>query len=284
VGFSVAVWHEAHRRRLPVVQMLHDYYLGCGNATMFRSGSVCTRQCGRCRAVSLVRRRSSHIPREVISLSQRTLDKLRVCGFFRPPARATVIHGICNHTIGGGSPERKPGPLVVGFLGRIEPAKGLETLLEAARQVTDGAVRVLVAGSGAPEYLEALERRYGGPAVVFVGYSKPSAFFANIDVLSVPSLWEEPLGRVIYEAYSHGVPVIVSGVGGMPEIVDEGRTGYVVPPGDPEALRALLEQLAPSWDRRRYLAACIRRSEDFSVEHQFGRFYEVWSRAIGVEP
>jgi glycosyltransferase involved in cell wall biosynthesis len=94
-GFSVSVWHEARRRRLPVVQMLHDYYLGCGNSTMFRSGRVCPRQCGRCRTFSSVRRRSSHIPVEVISLSHRTLDKLRGCGFFRPPVRATVIHGIC---------------------------------------------------------------------------------------------------------------------------------------------------------------------------------------------
>jgi glycogen(starch) synthase len=285
VGFSVAVWHEARRRRLPVVQMLHDYYLGCGNSTMFRSGSVCVRQCRRCRVFSFARRWSSHIPREVISISQCTLDKLRACGLFRPPCPSTVIHGISNRIAPTESPERKPGPLVVGFLGRIEHTKGLETLLEAAHLVADGSLRVLVAGSGAPGYVERLMQRYGGSAIEFVGYSKPSTFFATIDVLAVPSLWEEPLGRVIYEAYAHGIPVIVSRAGGMPEIVDEGRTGYVVPPGDPGVLRELLQRLASTaWDRRRYSDACVRKSQEFSVEQRFSLFYEVWSRAIGGHP
>jgi glycosyltransferase involved in cell wall biosynthesis len=277
-GFSVSVWHEAKKRRLPVVQMLHDYYLGCGNSTMFRAGRTCPRQCGRCHAVSFVRRRSSGIPSEVISLSQRTLDKLRDCGFFRSPARSTVIRGICNHAVAAEPPERAPGPLVVGFLGRIDRTKGLETLLEATRSVVDGSLRVLVAGSGAPEYVEPLKRA-AGPAVEFIGYSKPADFFAAIDVLVVPSIWEEPLGRVIYEAYVHGVPVVVSRSGGMPEIVDEGETGYIVPPGAPAALRAVLQRLAMEGNPRRHAAACVRKSQEFSVEHQFARFFEVWSRA-----
>jgi glycosyltransferase involved in cell wall biosynthesis len=279
-GFSVAVWYEAKRRGVPVVQMLHDYYLGCGNSAMFRSGRVCDRQCGRCRAVSLVRRQASHIPVEVIALSDRMLGKFRDCGFFCEPSRTTVIHGICASRPPTEVSPRKPGPLTVGFLGRIEPTKGLETLLEAARPVDRDLLRVLVAGSGDEAYVTGLKQRYDGPGMEFVGYSQPSTFFATIDVLAVPSIWEEPLGRVIYEAYAYGVPVIVSRAGGMPEIVDEGETGYVVPPSDPDALRALLLRLAATWDPERHADACVRKSKEFSAESRFGRFYEVWSRAL----
>jgi glycosyltransferase involved in cell wall biosynthesis len=279
-GFSVAVWHEAKRRRLPVVQMLHDYYLGCGNSAMFRSGRVCARQCGRCRAFSFVRRRSSHIPVEVIALSDRELDKLRDCGFSWQSSRTTVIRGICNQGVSTELATRKSGPLTIGFLGRIEPTKGLETLLEAVRPIPPESLLLRIAGSGDPSYVGGLKQRFGRPDIEFIGTSRPADFFATIDVLAVPSVWEEPLGRVIYEAYAYGVPVIVSRAGGMPEIVDEGETGYVVPPGQPEALRTLLQRLAVTWEPGRHSEACVRKSKDFSVEHRFSQFYEVWSRAI----
>jgi glycosyltransferase involved in cell wall biosynthesis len=180
-------------------------------------------------------------------------------------------------------PERdlsKKSELVVGFLGRIEPVKGLDILLDAAKSVPN--VRVIVGGSGSDGYVRELRRRYSCERVEFAGYVRPGDLFQRIDVLSLPSIWEEPLPRVIYEAYSYGVPVIVPRAGGMPEIVEEGRTGFVVTPGSRSDLAALLERLANSWQPKQFFDACGAKSREFRTENRFAEFLTVWDRVAAT--
>ena len=277
LGFSVSVWRAANRRSIPVVQSLHDYYLGCPNSCMLREGKSCKRQCTACRIYSLPRRALSNIPSAVVSVSNRTLERLESCGLFSEVGIKAVIRGIGTPT--NTPPERdlnRKNELVVGFLGRIEPAKGLDILLDAARCVPN--VRVVVGGSGSDAYVNDLKQRYSSEQVEFVGYVRPGELFQRIDVLALPSIWEEPLPRVIYEAYSYGVPVIVPRTGGMPEIVDEGRTGFVVPLGSRSDLAALLERLSRDWQPRPFFEACGAKSQEFATDRRFGEFLKVWNR------
>lgn len=158
----------------------------------------------------------------------------------RPPHGR--IHGTaCDEAVDEQFHARAPGTaLNLGYRGRIEATKGIEVLLDAAARLPPGSVRVLIAGKGDPDYTEALQRRYAGRDIVFLGFTRPAELFARIDLLVVPSISEAPLGRVIFEAYEHGVPSAVSRIGGMPEIVDEGRTGFVFEAGNAVALAALL--------------------------------------------
>ena len=94
LGFSAAVWHAARRRSIPVVQMLHDYYMGCGNSSMFKNGENCTRQCTACRVFTAPRRAMSDIPEAVISLSARLLE--RVEGTINRSIRAKRSAGLVN--------------------------------------------------------------------------------------------------------------------------------------------------------------------------------------------
>ena len=71
----------------------------------------------------------------------------------------------------------------------------------------------------------------------------PSEFLPTLDVLVVPSLWEEPLGWVVLEALSHGTPVIVTPHGGMPEVVRDGIDGIVLPDDHPSSIREALARL-----------------------------------------
>jgi glycosyltransferase involved in cell wall biosynthesis len=279
IGFSVAVWRAARKRNIPIVQALHDYYLGCPNSSMLRGGKNCTKQCGVCRVYGLPRRALSNIPSAVVSVSDRTLRRLEDCGLFTEVPTKTVIHGIGNAT--ERPPERDAseteGPLRVGFLGRIEPTKGLDILLDAAREAKN--VRVLVGGSGAEDYVEGLKARYASERVEFAGYVRPDDFFRRIDVLALPSIWEEPLPRVIYEAYAYGVPVIIPRAGGMPEIVEQDRTGFIVTLGDRRELTELLNRLSSEWSSSRFFDACLAKSKEFNTEHRFEKFYDVWTRA-----
>ncbi len=277
LGFSAAVWHAARRRSIPVVQMLHDYYMGCGNSSMFKNGENCTRQCTACRVFTAPRRAMSDIPEAVISLSARLLERVEGTGMFAHVPKKAIIHGASDLVAAPQAPcaARLAGQLTVGYLGRLESTKGLEFMLDGLAQTPQ--VRVLLAGKGADEYVNGLQQRYAAaPNIEFLGFTKPADLFARIDLLIVPSVWEEPLGRVIYEAYAHGLPSIVMRSGGMPEIVEEGVTGFVVRPGDAEQLSALVRRLAADWNGEAYRQACLVKSEEFKVERLIERYEEVW--------
>lgn len=178
--------------------------------------------------------------------------------------------------------DRPPGTaLTIGYMGRLEQIKGIELLLDAMRSLTAEEVTLLVAGSGDPGYIEAVKRSGALPNVKFLGFTRPEEFFPRIDVLIVPSIWEEPLGRVIFEGYSYGVPVIVTRRGGMPEIVEQGVTGFVVEPELPSALADLLAKLVrQGLPARRFSIACYARSKQFGIEGVFKAHLSNWQGAI----
>jgi glycosyltransferase involved in cell wall biosynthesis len=281
-GFSVSIWRAAARLKIPLVQMLHDYYLACANSCMFKGGVNCARQCRPCHVVGTARRRLSHLPAAVISLSRRVLQRLEASGLFARVPYKTVINGADNTSINATPRSDKPrgANLVVGYLGRMENTKGIEVLLDAAASLPQEQITVLLGGKGHESYVSQLQARYAAPNVQFLGFVKPADLFSRIDVLVVPSVWEEPLGRVIYEGYAHGVPSIVSNVGGMPEIVDSGHTGFVFQSGDAADLADCLRRATEhGWRGAHYFAACTERAHDFHVDRALDKYLRVWEGA-----
>jgi glycosyltransferase involved in cell wall biosynthesis len=182
----------------------------------------------------------------VVAISQSVANRLAEFG---PPhmGKASVVHP------GTAAAEARidlsPSPRAV-VAGRLVPEKGIDTLLRAFARLAprDPISRLVVIGDG-PERcnLVRLADDLGvGERVTFTGKLSPEATLAMVRsawVACVPSLWEEPFGMIAAEAQMHGVAVIASRCGGLAEIVADGETGYLVPPGDPEALACRLEQL-----------------------------------------
>ena len=142
-------------------------------------------------------------------------------------------------------------PYVI-FVGRITRQKGLPVLLRAAAQLDPAAQLVLCAGQAdTPELLTEVtdlvnglrEKRSG---VVWIPEMLPKRdviqLLTQATVFAIPSLYE-PLGIVNLEAMACGTAVAGSRVGGIPEVVDDGRTGILVPPDDPVELAAALNTL-----------------------------------------
>ena len=149
-------------------------------------------------------------------------------------------------------------PLVV-FAGRLEWEKGVQTLIDALprlQRVIPEARAVVIGEGSAGDRLKARARKKGvAGSITFTGFVSEAdlrSIVAAADVAVVPSLYE-PFGFVALEAIVLGAPLVVASTGGLAEIVDDGRTGWTFPPGDPKSLAGGLAQvlLDPSEVRRR---------------------------------
>ncbi|HXF51735.1 MAG TPA: glycosyltransferase [Dehalococcoidia bacterium] len=154
---------------------------------------------------------------------------------------------------------------VVGYVGRLSPEKGLATLLRALAALQGRGVRwrATLVGDG-PERgaLERLAARLGiADRVRFAGEAShddvPSHLQA-FDVFAMPSTWEG-FGVAAVEAQAMELPVVASGVHGIPDVVAHGETGLLVPPGRPLALADALEALLTDRDRRVEMGRAGRR-------------------------
>lgn len=140
-----------------------------------------------------------------------------------------------------------PGAQIVGVVARLEPEKGHPTLLEAWPAVLGAAPNtyLLIVGEGSQrETLEAQARALGvGHRVIFTGRRDdvPSVT-AALDVAVLPS-YREAQGVVILEAMALSRPVVASNVGGIPEMIQDGVTGLLVPPHDPVSLAVAIVRL-----------------------------------------
>jgi glycosyltransferase involved in cell wall biosynthesis len=163
------------------------------------------------------------------------------------------------------------GPGYLLFVGRLRLRKGVEVALEALGRLPRAPgvapARLLIAGDG--EHRAALERRTAElglqGAVAFLGTcgaSRVRALLGGAAALVVPSIYEG-MPLVVLEAMAAGVPVVASAVSGIPEVVVDGETGWLVPPERPEALAAALAAVlaAPEEARRRGAAGRRRAAE-----------------------
>jgi glycosyltransferase involved in cell wall biosynthesis len=144
-------------------------------------------------------------------------------------------------------------PLRVLMLGRISRIKGQEVLVEALRRLPAGVrdrVEVRIVGNA---FEDVAREAALADAISTAGLTErvrllpfipdPGEHYRWADIVAVPSRLPESLGRVAIEAMAHGKPPLVSDIGGLPEVVEAGRTGWSVPPDDPASLATALAEI-----------------------------------------
>jgi glycosyltransferase involved in cell wall biosynthesis len=176
---------------------------------------------------------------------------------------------------------RRDGPPVVGICGQVGAWKGHDDLVDALALLAGRGVpfRLRVYGSGDPAYVAALRDRIDGQNlaghVEWMGFERdPDRMYAGLDVLAVPSRFEEPFGMTLAEAGARGLPSVATRVGGIPEVVVDGATGLLVPPEAPAALADALGALLTDPARRDELGGAARGRVEayFLTEHMVERF------------
>ncbi|NTV29133.1 MAG: glycosyltransferase family 4 protein [Candidatus Omnitrophica bacterium] len=246
------------------------------------------------RVFILVERWTALITTRLIALTDRGIAEHLAHGVGRPAQWSAVPSGIdldglvreipasadCRRRIGAGAEE-----VVLVTVTRLEPIKGNHVLLEALAAL-EGKVhstRLFVVGEGrARQVLEEQAARLGvAGRVVFVGFQDRVAdYLVAADIFVLPSL-NEGMGRAVLEAMACGRPVVASRVGGIPDLVEDGVQGFLVPPGDAVALARALGRLASEPELRSTMGqnAWSRATQKFSVEAMVNNISEIYLEA-----
>jgi glycosyltransferase involved in cell wall biosynthesis len=283
-GFSPAVWREVASRGVPCVHSMHSYQLMCPRATMFRRGRNCRHWCFDCRIFSASRRRMAAGLNAAIGDSRFLLNRHVDLGFFRNTPIRRVVHYGCTRTIDRSPRRPYSEPMLrIGYLGRLHPTKGVEVVLQAATSLPPSRCEIRLAGVGVEPYERQLKESFRASNVKFLGFAEPHNFLREIDVLVVPSLWQEPFGLVIPEAYAHGVPVIGSRRGGIPELIEDGETGFLFDPSLPASLSELLNRFVhdPNLLIGMRLGA-LRKAREFLIERMVQDYVAVYNEVLEV--
>jgi glycosyltransferase involved in cell wall biosynthesis len=213
-GWSWAPWIASRIIRIPIAQYVHDFGAICVSKKSW------TRKTGACRSICLkckLRVANSRIwlPGTLFFNSKFVWDRFNeLAPSLLRKRRMFVVHPLAES-------EKPTLPLansfeckeiMVGYIGRISPEKGVETLLEAGKKLR---IKLIIAGDGTPEYVrELFSNSY---EVQYLGPVQPEDFFKMVDVVVVPSIWPEPFGKVAVEALVANKITVVSDAGGLSE-------------------------------------------------------------------
>jgi len=206
----------------------------------------------------------------MVTVSNSVRETLLRCGV--PDAKIEVIHhGTDVEAFAKTTEDRKavreelgiPEDCVaIGIVGRIAPEKGHHVLLDALKKI-DGLypLRLVVVGNGSdePGVREQVQALGLSDKVVFTGFRDDVNNVINaLDVVTVPSTWEEPCSAVVQQAMALSKPVVGTRAGGTPEMVLEGETGLLVPPLNADALAGAIARLSGDAFLRKRLGAAGR--------------------------
>ncbi len=227
----------------------------------------------------------------VCCANQEAVELLQRWGYTRPTPLIPAM-GVDTETFRPCTPPSSG--FHIGYVGRLVPEKGVDTLLDAValllRQRPSAPVSLTIVGSGPyePALRERAARVHLQPRIQFLGGMTPewvAQVLCGLHVLVLPSrttpVWKEQLGRVLLEAMASGVPVIGSDSGAIPEVI--GDAGLLFPEGDAEALAdslALLLQDRRLWNdlRRRGLA----RAQEYSQAALAERTRAFYSELLAI--
>lgn len=178
--------------------------------------------------------------------------------------------------------------LLLGTVANLLPLKGYEVMLDAFPAILSAmpAVHYLIIGGGGDEYcarLKAIAVERGiAERVHFAGFQESVAsYLSALDLYVHPSL-KEAFGLAVVEAMAMGKAVVATTTGGLPEVVAQGETGLLVPPGDAESLAAAVVALLKDRARREQMGHCgkARARERFSLEASVANMEQLYGEVL----
>ncbi len=241
-GFSVYTWEVAKKHQLKIVHTLRDYYLQCPNVSKFKNNTVCENVCLDCKALSFLKKKESKNVHFVVGISDFILKDHINRGYFLKAKKGVIYNGFTIDITKEKKQNSIKNEIVFGFIGQINPSKGVELLLKSVVELENVKNwKLIIAGSINEAYKNKLRTICNSNKIEYLGYIESEKFYKKIDVLVVPSIWNEPFGRVVLEGMIHNKVVIGSNRGGIPELLKMNPT-FIFDPKKKE-LSSLLRKI-----------------------------------------
>lgn len=276
-GFSATIWRSARQAGVPIIHTAHDYHLLCPRAFLLtKDWRICRQPTLACQFYRAWHLRTARYVDLFVSPSRFLLDQHRLAGF-APRRTAVVRNGIpLPSEIASRQPDRTGARLSFLLLTRLTVEKGVRVVLLALTALPRTLDFELVIAGRGPLEAEVREAAARDPRIRFVGYvtgDAKAALLGAAHCLLLPSLWYENAPVAVIEAAAYGLAVIASRIGGLPELVREGRTGLLFEPGDGEELAAIMWRLLSDNAALPELAVA---SQALAQEHSVARMVDAY--------
>lgn len=295
---SPSILPVVKKHGIPVVMTAHDFHLISPNYNLFHDGAICER-CKPTRYYRAIFHRCvkhSYIASAVAAKAQylhRWLGVYRknISAFISPSrfllnmmhewnthfAREYVL---ANFVAMQNDPNPTPGDYFL-YLGRLSPEKGVDVLVEAARNVS---ARIVIAGTGPEERrLRNMAAEHSLTNVEFVGYQSADAvqqLLRGCRAVIAPSRGYEHCPLAILESFAAGKPVIASCIGGIPELVMDGTNGLLISADNAEQLAAAMNKLNADGEMTRTLGEhALQSARNCDPEQYYHTLIDIYEHA-----
>jgi len=298
---SPSAYYAARAEGVRVVQTVHNFRLLCANALLFRNGKVCEDCLGKWIPWPGIAHKCYRDNRAASTVITTMLMTHRVLGTWSKAVDMYIALTEFGRRklVEGGLPADKivvkpnfaypdPGPSTgtggyAVFVGRLSAEKGVDTVLEAWRHL-GGELPLKLLGDG-PLAAAVQEAAVKDTSIQWLGNQSLEAVYKLVGeaaFLVLPSQCYENFPRVVIEAFAKGTPVIVSKLGAMAAIVDDGRTGLHFKPGDPVDLAATVRRiLGESLELARMRQAARRKFEqNYTADSNHKTLMTIYEKAL----
>jgi glycosyltransferase involved in cell wall biosynthesis len=308
MGMSAGLIHSIRRRGIPYVVTLWDFWWICANAQLLTNYSreICDGpkaylNCARCVAARSGRRwlnlaepalaglcaLRNRVLRQILGTADRLIAPTpfvhRWYADHTIPENSlvTLIPGLEYTPTPSPQKRETTAPIRFAYIGGLSWQKGIHTLIEAFGKV-QGQAELWIAGDESfdPDYVARL-RALATPQVRFLGRLTREEVWqtlAQVDVVTVPTLWYETFSFIVSEAFASGIPAVVSNLGPLSDRVRDGVDGLSVPAGDATAWRATLQRLVDDKELRAHLQANVERP--MTLEQHVDHLEALYARCV----
>jgi glycosyltransferase involved in cell wall biosynthesis len=293
-----SILFEFKKQGIPVVWTLHDFQLVCPNTNMMSQGVICE-ACNGGNYIECLKRKCKKNSRSAsfVSFMEATVHKyMNIAGMvdrFISPSKfllekfiqfgwdkSKMIHLPYFLTSDKFISEKTSGDSYALYMGRLESYKGVKTLLNAARHASEVRVKIVGEGSQKDSFVS-MAKELKIENVEFTGYLSGNALndvLHNSRYVVVPSEWYENYPYAVMEAMAAGKPVIASRIGGLPEMIEDGVTGFLFEPGNSADLAERMQKLMNDGEMRKWMGLAAKRKalERYNQDHHYRHIMDVY--------
>lgn len=271
-GLSGSIFSSAGTIPAPVIHTLHDYGSLHVRPSLFQNGSI-TEPGPLMKPYQRFNNRliEKNVD-QILAPSQFIIDKHHEYGMLENVSCERLQLGI--NTSRSLEKQSSGDNLRLLFVGQLTVNKGVDVLLDAIAQITSKHIECHILGKG-PEKEALVQQASSDDRVTIHGFVSEEELerqYALADYTIVPSRWYDNSPMVIYESFARGTPVIGANIGGIPELIEEGETGYLFEPNNPESLSQVI--LKHSSDASKLIPNV--KNKDVSIETHTEQLIEIY--------